>query len=94
MTDLTDLIQTREERGDRIRARLGGVGVISRLAGLEPAERARALEYLEAAHTADRKENLGGARLLDEAARSLDTPGPISLVLRRASHAFVHPPAR
>jgi hypothetical protein len=89
---MTTPMQSRDEPGRQIRARLSADAVAAiRNANLKPGERARVLEAVQEAITQDRhdEEVLGGARHLARTARLLDTPNRLAPVLDRLATTFV-----
>jgi hypothetical protein len=98
---MTEDMQTRAEVGAQVRNRWHAdiFGAVAE-AKLTPTDRVAVLELLESARMADKRETLGGARLLIERADSLaqirDVPSVErrSRLLRRLAASFVHPPER
>jgi hypothetical protein len=91
---MDDMMQSRERTGAQQRAghRPHEVIEVIRRARLTAADRVAVLEHLESAITADRREDLGGARHLTRARQDLDTPPRLGPVLGTLAGRFVKPP--
>jgi hypothetical protein len=85
-------MQTRHVTGPQVRRRLHAE-VVSALRddSLSGPDRAFVLEHVQTAHARDGRDDLGGARHLHRAARSLDTPTRLLGVLDRLATAYIHP---
>ena len=89
---MTEDLQTRDEPGEAIQARLERTGVLADLARLPGHQRAICHEALERAHVLDRSHHLGGAKWLTEIADGYQRGGghdQLVGVLRRAADAMV-----
>ena len=92
---MTEPVQTRDEPGGQVQARLQQLGIVDSLRTLPGHERKFVYEALEVAHKRDIADHdiLAGARYLQDLAdvRSKYNPSdPVAGVLRRAATALVH----
>jgi len=89
-------LQTRDLPGPQVRAQMRDADLIRdlRAGHLPNVQRGVVIEYVEAAFTADQRDELGGARFLSSAADEMPDLPRLRATVRRLATCFVHPPIR